>query len=111
MKVFINASLFSYAESKMKRANAKIRLRLSSDKHLATLLDALAPEASAPVTKRARVVLCKEELGLVLAIEARDTAALRATLNAYLRWIYSTMNVIEAIETYPRFQKHYGVKH
>ena len=85
----------------MTKAKAKIRLQLSSHKHLTTLLDALAPEADSPVAKRARVVLCKEESGLVLAVEARDTAALRASLNAYLRWICSTMNVIEAIENHP----------
>jgi len=85
----------------MTKAKAKIRLQLSSDKHLKTLLDALAPEADSPVAKRARVVLCKEESGLVLEVEARDTAALRASLNAYLRWICSTMNVIEAIENHP----------
>jgi len=85
----------------MAKAKAKIRLQLSSDKHLTTLLDALAPEPNSPVAKRARVVLCKEESGLVLAVEARDTTALRATLNAYLRWICSAMNVIEAIENYP----------
>lgn len=85
----------------MTKAKANIRLRLSSDKHLATILDALAPEANAPVAKRARVILRKEECGLVLAAEARDTVALRATLNAYLRWICSAMNVIEAIENYP----------
>ena len=85
----------------MTKAKAKIRLALSSDKHLTTLLDALAPEADSPVAKRARVVLCKEESGLVLEVEARDTAALRASLNAYLRWICSTMNVIGAIENHP----------
>ena len=68
----------------MTKAKAKIRLRLSSDKHLTTLLDALAPEANSPVAKRARVDLSKEEFGLVLAVEAKDTVALRVALNAYL---------------------------
>jgi tRNA threonylcarbamoyladenosine modification (KEOPS) complex Pcc1 subunit len=35
---------------------------------------------------------------LVLDVEAKDTVALRATLNAYLRWINSTANVLETIE-------------
>jgi tRNA threonylcarbamoyladenosine modification (KEOPS) complex Pcc1 subunit len=35
---------------------------------------------------------------LVLRIEAKDTIALRATSNAYLRWISSIMNVLSALE-------------
>lgn len=80
------------------KAKAAVRLQLSSEKHVITLLNALAPEANAPVTKRAKVTLNKEEAGIVLTVEARDTVALRASLNAYLRWIYSAMKVIEAIE-------------
>jgi tRNA threonylcarbamoyladenosine modification (KEOPS) complex Pcc1 subunit len=37
-------------------------------------------------------------LTLVLNVEARDTVALRAALNAYLRWICSTISVLEALE-------------
>lgn len=80
------------------KAKATVRLRLSSEKHVTTLLNALTPEANSPVTKRAKVTLDKEEAGLVLRVEARDTVALRTSLNAYLRWICSTVKVIEAIE-------------
>jgi len=31
-------------------------------------------------------------------VEAEDTIALRATLNAYLHWINSTLNVIDTID-------------
>jgi len=34
----------------------------------------------------------------VLKVEARDTVALRAALNAYLRWINSMVNVLEVLE-------------
>jgi tRNA threonylcarbamoyladenosine modification (KEOPS) complex Pcc1 subunit len=80
------------------KTKAAIRLGLSSEKHLTTLLDALAPEANAPVNRRARAILKKEGEFLVLRVEAKDTVALRATLNAYLRWIGSTVKVMEAIE-------------
>ena len=33
-----------------------------------------------------------------LTVEAEDTVALRATLNAYLHWIQSTLSVIEVLE-------------
>jgi tRNA threonylcarbamoyladenosine modification (KEOPS) complex Pcc1 subunit len=80
------------------RAKAAVRLRFSSEKQLTTLLDALAPEANRPVTTRAKTVLEREGNFLVLKVEAKDTVALRAALNAYLRWIGSTVKVLEVIE-------------
>lgn len=80
------------------KAKATIRLRFSSEKHLTTLLDALVPEIDAPPTKRAQTILEKEGQFLILNVEAKDTVALRATLNAYLRWICSTEKVLEVIE-------------
>jgi tRNA threonylcarbamoyladenosine modification (KEOPS) complex Pcc1 subunit len=58
----------------------------------------LAPEAKKPVTTRARTVLKKEGNFLVLKVEAEDTVALRAALNAYLRWVGSMMNVLEVVQ-------------
>lgn len=80
------------------KAKATIRLRLSSEKQLTSLLQALAPEANRPVNMRAKVVLEGEGDFVVLKIESRDTIALRAALNAYLRWIGSTVKVLEVIE-------------
>jgi tRNA threonylcarbamoyladenosine modification (KEOPS) complex Pcc1 subunit len=79
-------------------AKAEIRLKLANQKQIKTLLDALTPEANAPVTRRANIKLQKDGLFLVLVVEAVDTVALRATLNAYLRWINSTVNVIQFVE-------------
>ncbi len=80
------------------KAKATVRLRLSSEKQLTTLLEALAPEAKRQVSTRARAVLEREGDFLVLKVEAKDTIALRAALNAYLRWIGSTVNVLEVVE-------------
>ncbi|TRO52842.1 hypothetical protein E2P61_02800 [Candidatus Bathyarchaeota archaeon] len=80
------------------KAKATVRLRLSSQKHLTTLLEALAPEAKSPVSLRTKAVLEREGDFAVLKVEANDTTALRAALNAYLRWIGSTMNVLEVVE-------------
>ncbi len=35
---------------------------------------------------------------LILGIEAKDSVALRATVNAYLRWIDSTIKVLNMLE-------------
>ncbi len=80
------------------KAMATVRLKFSSDKQLTTLLDALMPEADAPVTRRVKVKLEKDGLFLLLTVEAEDTVALRSTLNAYLRWINSAINVIDVVE-------------
>jgi tRNA threonylcarbamoyladenosine modification (KEOPS) complex Pcc1 subunit len=80
------------------KATATVRLQFSSEKHLTTLLEALAPEANAPVTRRAKAILEKEGTFLLLKVEAVDTVALRATLNAYLRWIGSMKNVVATLE-------------
>ncbi len=79
-------------------AKACLRLKFSSEKQLTALLDALLPEANASVTRRADIKLEKDGLFLLLNVEAEDTVALRSTLNAYLRWISSTINVIGVIE-------------
>jgi tRNA threonylcarbamoyladenosine modification (KEOPS) complex Pcc1 subunit len=80
------------------KAKATVRLRLSPEKQLTTILDALAPEAKRPVNVRAKAVLGRDGDFVVLTVEARDTIALRAALNAYLRWIGSTSKVLETVE-------------
>jgi tRNA threonylcarbamoyladenosine modification (KEOPS) complex Pcc1 subunit len=80
------------------RAKAVVRLKFSSDKQLKTLLDALKPETKTLSTRRANVKLDIDGHFLLLTIDAEDTVALRSTLNAYLRWINSTINVIATVE-------------
>jgi KEOPS complex subunit Pcc1 len=80
------------------KAKATLRLKFSLEKQLTALLDALTPEANAPVTRRANVKLEKDGLFLLLTVQADDTVALRSTLNAYLRWIGAAVNVMELIE-------------
>ena len=79
-------------------AKASIRLKFASQKQLSTLLEALTPETNAQATRRASVKLEQDNLFLVLTVEADDTVALRATLNAYLRWINSMINVIHVVD-------------
>ena len=79
-------------------AKAFVRLKFASQKQLATLLEALTPETKVQVTRRAHVKLEEDGLFLVLTVDANDTVALRATLNAYLRWINSMINVMKVVE-------------
>lgn len=80
------------------KAKATIRLKFSSEKQINSLLNALIPETNAASTKRSCVKLEKDGLFLIFTVEADDTVALRSTLNAYLRWINSTINVITIID-------------
>jgi len=80
------------------KTSALIRLKFSSEKQLETVLRALEPEVKKPSTMRSSAALKKEGRFLVLNVKAKDTVALRATLNAYLRWINSIMNTIETLK-------------
>jgi tRNA threonylcarbamoyladenosine modification (KEOPS) complex Pcc1 subunit len=80
------------------KVEATIRLRLSSKKQLTTLLEALTPETNEHTSLRTKAVLEREGYVVTLKVEAKDTVALRAALNAYLRWIGSTIKVIEIVK-------------
>ena len=80
------------------KAKAVVRLKFPSEKRLEIVFNALEPEVDKPVTMRSRAKLEKGDNFLVLKVEARDAVALRAALNAYLRWINSMVNVLEVLE-------------
>ena len=80
------------------KANAVLRLKFPSQRHLEIIFKALLPEVRKPPTMRSQASLEKEDTFLVLKIEAKDTVALRAAVNAYLRWIDSIRNVLGVLE-------------
>jgi tRNA threonylcarbamoyladenosine modification (KEOPS) complex Pcc1 subunit len=80
------------------KAKAVVRLRFPSKRHLDIFLKALEPEVKKPATTRSKASIEEKENFLVLKVEAKDTVALRATLNAFLRWINSVANVLEVLE-------------
>lgn len=80
------------------KTNAIVRLRFQSEKQLNAVLNALKPEAEAPLTRRSKVNLTRQGLLVIMDFESEDVIALRAAMNSYLRWIDSTVNVVRAIE-------------
>jgi len=87
-------------EAKTTKANTVVRLRFPSKKPLEITYDALKPETDKPPpTTRSKTIIEKTENFLVLKIEARDVVALRATVNAYLRWISSVYGVYSALDS------------
>jgi tRNA threonylcarbamoyladenosine modification (KEOPS) complex Pcc1 subunit len=79
-------------------AKVSVRIKFCNLKQLTAAVAALEPEINSPVTHRAKVDLHVHECFLILTVDAEDTVALRATVNAYLHWIASTVNVVEVIE-------------
>ena len=80
------------------KAKAILRLKFPSERHLEIVFSALKPEVDKPATLRSKAVLEKEGTFLILKVEAKDTVALRAALNAYLRWINSASYVLEVLK-------------
>lgn len=80
------------------KARAVVRFKLPSEKKLETILKSLEPEVKSPTSTRSRASLAKKGNFLLLEVEAKDTVALRAALNAYLRWINSILSVFQTLE-------------
>lgn len=79
---------------------AKIHIRLRSKEELSAVLKALEPETRSPVTNRSKVRVGKnaETLMLTMVFEAKDTSALRATLNSYLHWVRLAVDAIRSVD-------------
>jgi tRNA threonylcarbamoyladenosine modification (KEOPS) complex Pcc1 subunit len=80
------------------KTSAKVKIHFPDSKRLDVVWRALEPEVRKPTSLRSRENLVKDGEFLVLRVEAKDTVALRAALNAYLRWINSMMEVLGVLE-------------
>ena len=83
------------------KTEATVNLSFPSEKRLKIVLEALGPETRISPTNRSKVDAKGEGNRLTLLFEARDTSALRAALNSYLRWIIvinDACSVMEAFE-------------
>jgi len=75
------------------KAQAVIRLNFSSEKQLKVVLGALRPETETSATPRSKVHMKTKDQTLILEFMAKDTSALRAAMNSYLRLIGVAMNL------------------
>jgi len=80
------------------KAQAVIRLNFSSEKQLKAVLGALRPETETSSTPRSKVHMKTEAQSLILEFRAKDTSALRASMNSYLRLIGVAMNLQSLID-------------
>jgi len=81
------------------KAKSTVRIDFAAEEQLQMVLNALRPEVRNPATRRAGTTLDNEGDALVLKVTADDTVALRASLNAYMRWINSILDVLETLKT------------
>lgn len=75
------------------KAQAVVRLNFPSEKQLQTVLQALKPETETPSSSRSKVQMKSEGKSLVLNFITKDTSALRASMNSYLRLINVAINL------------------
>jgi len=80
------------------RAKAIVRLKFDSEKYLENVFRALEPETRSSPTRRVKVEIGRENDFLVLSFLAKDATALRAALNAYLRWIGTTLSILDFLD-------------
>lgn len=78
-------------------AQAVVRLEFLSEKQLKVVLEALKPETETS-TNRSKVHMKTNNQSLILEFNARDTSALRASMNSYLRLIGVAMNLQKLIK-------------
>ena len=80
------------------KAEAAVKFEFESERVLETVYNALKPETVSAPTKRSKAHIKVDGKTLTLRFEARDTTALRAALNSYLRWIRLIVEVLDFLE-------------
>jgi tRNA threonylcarbamoyladenosine modification (KEOPS) complex Pcc1 subunit len=73
--------------AKAKKASAYLELSFPSTKMANVIFTSLKPEEHLPKAAKCRAKITKRKNVLCLEVEAEDTAALRAALNSFLRWV------------------------
>jgi len=76
------------------KAQALIRLNFPSERDVEIALQALQPETKTAPAARSKVQVSGEDRNLILSFEAKDTSALKAAINSYLRWVHLTKDIV-----------------
>lgn len=81
-----------------KDAKAEVSINLGSKKRATTIHDALEPETQQSTGLRSEVRMRLVGENLVVTMKAKDVVALRATMNSYLRWIASSVDLTHVVD-------------
>lgn len=71
----------------VEQANSLIEIEFASPREAAAVLSALLPEVKDSKTRRSETKVETKGKVLILKVSAKDTTALRAVINSYLRWV------------------------
>jgi tRNA threonylcarbamoyladenosine modification (KEOPS) complex Pcc1 subunit len=82
--------------AKTRRASGSVELVFEDEKEARAIHSSLKPEEILPGSTRCKASVTRRKNVLCLEIDARDTAALRAALNSFLRWTIVARDVIKA---------------
>ena len=80
------------------KAEATVKFEFKSEQVLKTVFNALKPETLSAPTRRSKTYIEINGKTLTLKFEAKDTTALRAALNSYLRWIRLIVEILDFLE-------------
>jgi tRNA threonylcarbamoyladenosine modification (KEOPS) complex Pcc1 subunit len=80
------------------KAMAIFNLDFSSKKQLNIVFQSLKPEIRFSSTKRSKVNISTEDKTMILVFKAKDTSALRAAINSYLRLVGVVMKLQKIAE-------------
>lgn len=84
----------------MIEAEATVRIELPSEGRARIVLGALKPETEISPTQRSRVKIERDGRVIVLHFKAKDTTALRASINSYTRWVMLVEEALSKIESF-----------
>ncbi len=79
---------------------AVIRLSFSSVERSKNVFHALNPETKIILTPRSKVRIKRRGKNIILHFETKDTSALRASINSYLRFASLAKTVIDVVDNY-----------
>lgn len=82
--------------TRSKQASAVLELTFRSAREAEAVRQALMPERDLPASTRCSASVRRRKNVLCLQVEAGDTAALRAALNSFIRWVIVARDMIES---------------
>ena len=80
---------------KAEETSAVLEFTFRSPKEARAVHQALMPEEALPASTRCMVWIRRRKNVLCLRVKAKDTAALRAALNSFIRWMIVARDMVE----------------
>ncbi|MBS7653765.1 MAG: KEOPS complex subunit Pcc1 [Candidatus Bathyarchaeia archaeon] len=82
----------------IEEASAVIRLTFPSTNEAEIIRKSIEPETAATLRYRSKVKVFRDRESILLKFKAKDTTALRASINSYLSWLISLVNIYDFLE-------------